>query len=81
MGKSTAVTPSCLQNARWTAYIGCVGKPTMAINAAWHKRIGPGGSTRRLHQLPRLLRAGADGGELGSTSVVKARFLPGMVPP
>src|SRR5262249_2964661 len=38
-----------LQKARPSTYIGPVGKPTMAINAAWHKRFGPGGGTRRLH--------------------------------
>jgi len=52
----------------------------MAINAAWHKRIGPGGGTRRLHHSPSFIER-VDGGETGSTSVVKARFLPGMVPP
>src|SRR6516225_11425492 len=41
---------ACLQKSRSNAYIGRVGKPTMAINAARHKRIGPGGGTRRLHQ-------------------------------
>src|SRR5262245_28035854 len=40
----------CLQKSLSNAYIGRVGRPTMAINAAWHKRIGPGGGTRRLHQ-------------------------------
>ena len=30
-----------------------VGLPTMAINGAWNKRCGPGGGTRRLHQLSR----------------------------
>jgi len=33
----------------------------MAINAAWHKRIGPGGGTRRLHHSPPLWRAGSMG--------------------
>jgi hypothetical protein len=72
--------PPRLQNAERSAYIGRVGKPTMAINAAWHKRFGPGGSTRRLHHFSPP-SGGTDGGEPGSTSVVKARFLPGMVPP
>ena len=73
---------TCLQKGERSAYIGDVGKPTMAINAAWHKRFGPGGSTRRLHHFSSApFGGGVDGGEPGSTSVVKARFLPGMVPP
>jgi len=31
-------------------YIGGVTQVTIAINALWNKRIGPGGRTRRLHQ-------------------------------
>ncbi len=27
------------------------GLPAMAINGAWNNRCGPGGSTRRLHQI------------------------------
>jgi len=51
--------------------------PTIAINEAWNKRSGPGGSTRRLHHLdPSVL-----GGEPGSTRVIKTFFLLGMVPP
>ena len=41
-------------------YIGNVGSPTMAINAARNKRYGPGGGTRRLHHLcsPALAEGG-----------------------
>ena len=57
----------------------------MAINATWNKRYGPGGSTRRLHQIRGTgarKPAGPDyGGEPGSTCVVKVWFSPGMVPP
>ncbi len=52
-------------------YIESVGQPTMAINGAWNKRCGPGGSTRRLHQFSPAGRAGSLGGEPGSTRVVK----------
>jgi hypothetical protein len=68
-------------------YTDCRSDPAMVINATRHKRIGPGGSTRRLHQTHRRpspgCRAwsGIPGGETGSTSVVKGWFLPGMVPP
>jgi len=31
-------------------YKETVGLPTMVINALWHRRCGPGGGTRRLHQ-------------------------------
>jgi len=67
-------------------YIYGVGRPTMAINALWNKRSGPGGSTRRLHQFPgrdwnEPIAAAPDGGEIGSTRVVKAWLLLGMVPP
>src|SRR5262249_5717935 len=43
-------------------------KPAMAINGRRNKPIGPGGSTRRLHQSP-LRAAGFGGGETGSTRV------------
>ncbi len=63
-------------------YIERVGKPTMAINALWNKRCGPGGGTRRLHHyLPAPDRVGIGGGETGSTRVVKTGFSLGMVPP
>src|SRR5258706_10935923 len=52
-------------------YIERVGQPTMAINGAWNKRCGPGGSTRRLHQFNPAQPAGSLGGEPGSTRVVK----------
>jgi hypothetical protein len=53
----------------------------MAINALWHRHFGPGGGTRRLHQIleSRRENAGFSGGETGSTSAVKAEFLLGMV--
>src|SRR5579871_188312 len=54
-GRFTIDGAPCLQKADQTAYIGRVGKPTMAINAAWHKRFGPGGGTRRLHHSLPLL--------------------------
>src|SRR5580704_4897711 len=63
------------------AYIQLVGKPTTAINGAWNRRYGPGGSTRRLHQFSRPQAAGRYGGELGSTCVVKVLLSPGMIPP
>ena len=56
------------------------GNPTMKINAAWHRRFGPGGGTRRLHHSPQTFAGGASGGDTGSTSVIKARFSSGMVP-
>ena len=77
------------------AYMSGVGQPTMAINDAWNKRCGPGGSTRRLHQqlslwVERLSFGYAQkeypserliGGETGSTRAVKTHLLLGMVPP
>ena len=54
------------------AYIGeCRREPAMAINGRRNKPIGPGGSTRRLHQRGRNR---IDEG-------VKGVLLPGMVPP
>jgi hypothetical protein len=61
-----------------TAYITDAGLPAMAINGAWNKRSGPGGSARRLHQFG---QKGQDGGDTGSTRAVKTHFLLGMVPP
>ena len=58
-------------------YIAHASSLAMAINGAWNKRSGPGGSARRLHHLP----DGHYGGDTGSTRVVKARLLLGMVPP
>src|SRR5882724_10740801 len=85
---STAATPGSflpLPIPPPETYIYVVGQPTMAINAMWNKRSGPGGSTRRLHQLRPPKRScakeGSHGGETGSTRVVKAWFLLGMVPP
>ena len=49
--------------------------PAMAINDGHNKPIGPGGSTRHLHQIPLTgirwppRRTAFDGGELGSTRV------------
>jgi len=34
----------------------CQACLTMTINALWNRRYGPGGGTRRLHQIPRVLR-------------------------
>src|SRR3954467_4988880 len=62
------------------AYIVSVRLRTMVINGAWNNRCGPGGSARRLHQFPRLVRWD-NGGETGSTRVVKTHLLPGMIPP
>ena len=61
-----------LQIASQIDYIGYVGLPTMAINAVRNRRSGPGGSTRRLHQIRGSFRkTRAYGGETGSTRVVK----------
>ena len=55
-----------LSSATFSAYIGlCWGNPAMAINGRRNKPIGPGGSTRRLHQSP--ASTGFGGGEIGST--------------
>ena len=64
-------------------YINLVSLLTMAINGAWNKRCGPGGSTRRLHHILGGLIQGAlkHGGETDSTRVVKTHLLPGIVPP
>src|SRR3954462_9008625 len=65
-------------------YIFDVGQPAMAINVLRNKRCGPGGGTRRLHLLFQAGPSGPDGlqgGESGSTRVVKAWLLLGMVPP
>ena len=53
-------------------YIAPASSLAMAINGAWNKRSGPGGSARRLHHC---------GGDTGSTRVVKTCLLLGMVPP
>ncbi len=62
----------------------------MAINGAWNKRCGPGGSARRLHHPDPIMersrarsvnRTGEYGGDTGSTRVVKTHLLLGMVPP
>ena len=73
-----------LRRTRANPYITSVEKSTMAINAAWNKRYGPGGSTRRLHQIRGFGKQGRPvrhGGEPGSTCVVKVWSSPGMVPP
>ena len=46
-------------------YIFRVGQPTMAINGLRNKRCGPGGGTRRLHQLPPALEEDRAGGLRG----------------
>lgn len=42
---------------RGQAYILIVGQPTMAINVFRNKRFGPGGGTRRLHQISSVRKA------------------------
>jgi hypothetical protein len=64
-----------------TAYMKSVGQPTIAINAAWNRRYGPGGGTRRLHHFRPASLGTAFGDEIGSTCVIKTQFSPGMVPP
>ena len=53
----------------------------MVINGAWNKRCGPGGGTRRIHQISGRMSGRGYGGEIGSTRVVKTHLLLGMVPP
>jgi hypothetical protein len=61
LGKAAA-----LSSVTFSAYIPvCRGNPAMAINGRRNKPIGPGGSTRRLHQSP--ASTGFGGGEIGST--------------
>jgi hypothetical protein len=44
---------AALSSVTFSAYIPvCRGNPAMAINGRRNKPIGPGGSTRRLHQSP-----------------------------
>jgi len=63
LGKAAA-----LSSVTFSAYIpSCRGNPAMAINGRRNKPIGPGGSTRRLHQS--LASTGFGGGEIGSTRV------------
>src|SRR5918996_454012 len=52
-------TPSCPNGrdapsnaAARRLYWACRRRPTMAINATRNRRSGPGGSSRRLHQIP-----------------------------
>ena len=72
-----------LFSSTFSAYIdGCRGNPDMAINGRRNKPIGPGGSTRRLHQNPNLRHE--DGLWRGRNRIdegVKGVFLLGMVPP
>jgi hypothetical protein len=54
----------------------------MVINGTWNNRCGPGGSTRRLHQIQSFRQEiRIFGGETASTRVVKTCLLPGIVPP
>jgi len=76
-GSFTQKTP--LEISDQNAYVDFVTSVTMAINTARNKRCGPGGGTRRLHHSPAL--SAADGGETGSTRVVKGTLLLGIVPP
>ena len=76
------VVPQTLTIAAGIVYMEGAGLPDMAINGAWNKRCGPGGGTRRLHQIFRRTCPGEGfGGEIGSTRVVKTHFLLGMIPP
>lgn len=50
---------------------------TMAINALWNKRIGPGGRTRLVHKVGAKRRF--CGPESASTTVVKTVLLSGMI--
>ena len=59
-------------------YISRAGSLAMAINGAWNKRSGPGGSARRLHHLGKSAK---HGGDTGSTRAVKMYLSLGMVPP
>ena len=67
--------------------LGGLGNQLWRYTGLWNKPSGPGGSTRRLHQIPDFGsgRVGVDcqvfGGETGSTQVVKTCPVPGMVPP
>ena len=74
-----------LFSSTFSAYIdGCRGNPAMAINGRRNKPIGPGGSTRRLHQNPNLTAEVEDGLWRGRNRIdegVKGVFLLGMVPP
>jgi hypothetical protein len=67
------------------AYIErCRGNPAMAINGRRNKPIGPGGSTRRLHQSPPVHENDMHGFWRGRTRIdegVKGALLLGMVPP
>jgi len=57
---------AALSSVTFSAYIPfCRGNLAMAINGRRNKPIGPGGSTRRLHQSP--ASTGFGGGETGST--------------
>ena len=61
-------------------YIKCVrGNPDYGDKRTRNTRIGPGGSTRRLHQINPALRA--DGAETGSTNVQRGQLSLGGVPP
>ena len=73
-GTCTPTLPTWLRYA----YIGSAGSLAMAINGAWNKRSGPGGSARRLHHLGKSAK---HGGDTGSTRAVKMYLSLGMVPP
>ena len=71
---------AALSSVTFNAYIRSGrGNPAMAINGRRNKPIGPGGSTRRLHQSP-----GEHGFRRGRNRIdegVKGVLLLGMVPP
>ena len=60
---------SCAGGGR-LLYLGCPRQRAMAINAVWNKRSGPGGGTRRLHQ---LLPSDTVGGCLRGRNRIDAR--------
>ena len=62
-------------------YIAPASSLAMAINGAWNKRSGPGGSARRLHHFGREADKIPGGGDTGSTRAVKTYLSLGMVPP
>src|SRR5262245_59460098 len=70
-GPSTDVYALFLSTS--AAYIDdCRRKPAMAINGRRNKPIGPGGSTRRLHQFGG--QTTEDGRQPGTASVLCHRF-------
>ncbi len=83
LGNVSRETSPALFSSTLRAYIHpCRGNPAMAINGRRNKPIGPGGSTRRLHQSPSRTEIG--GFRRGRNRIdegVKGVLLLGMVPP